>query len=638
MQKSLAATFFERAELLSDTTAVRYKDGRGPYLDLSWRQFASIVDELANGLAALGFAPKQSTAIFASNSYLWVAADFATISNGGISVPIYPTSSLSDIEFILSNSQARIIFVQNDKLLKKVLSARSQLEHLEKIVVFALPAQTSVQELGGKLGLDADSAQSLLMSVDDLRSAGRLHKAAQPALISERIKSTEPQDIATVIYTSGTTGTPKGVALTHRNISTVIHDLPGLLPISQADVYLSYLPMSHVFERVCGEFYWTHFGGVIAFAESIEMMAKNMQEVEPTMILVVPRVIDRIYAKVKSGMDGAAWRSKRLIDWSIYQGKEAIRTKASGKAVSPILSAKLWLAEKLVFSKLRQRISPRLRLVVSGGAPATPHVIEFFNAIGITTVEGYGLTETAAPATVNLQGKVKIGSVGPALPSVQVRIASDGEILLRGESIFVGYYKNAEATADAFEDGWFRTGDIGTLDHDGYLRITDRKKDLIINAAGKNIAPQRIEAVIKTVPFVTQAVVFGDKQKHLVALLTLDEVSVTEFAREKNWAFENYAELVGTAQINQYLTKELKLRSGQLADYEQIRRFCVLPGDLSVEEGELTATLKIKRNVIARRYDGLIQSLFAEEKGGADKECQSGNNPGQNRAIKSNRR
>jgi long-chain acyl-CoA synthetase len=293
------------------------------------------------------------------------------------------------------------------------------------------------------------------------------------------------------------------------------------------------------------------------------------------------------------------------------------------------------LAEKLVFQKMRQRIGARLRLVVSGGAPATPHVIEFFNAIGITTLEGYGLTETAAPATVNRIAKVKIGSVGPTLPSVQIMIAEDGEVLLQGGSIFGGYYKNAQATQDAFHQGWFKTGDIGTVDADGYLRITDRKKDLIINAAGKNIAPQRIEAVLKTVPFVTQAVVFGDKQKSLVALLTLDEHALSEFGREKGWQFDQYQDLIGSSQLNQFLRKEIQLRSGQLADYEQIRRFAVLPQDLSVDEGELTATLKIKRNVIARKYETLIHSLYKEEKAAAS---ESSSAAGIDSGVKSHRR
>ncbi len=611
--KSLAAAFFERAQLTGDKPGVRFKEGKGAYQDLSWRGFAALVREFADGLAALGLEPKNCVAIFANNSHLWVAADFATISNGAVSVPIYPTSSGSDIEYILQNSEARFVFVQNDKLLKKVLNVREQFPQIEKIIVMAEP-EKGLSAAAQTLGLTVEEAEALLLTVDQLCALGRQFAAQNPRVIDERINATSNSDLATIIYTSGTTGIPKGAELTHANVFSVIGDLVHVLPIYHEDVYLSYLPMSHVFERVCGEFYWMQSGGVIAFAESIEHMPKNLAEVEPSMMLVVPRVLDRIYGKVKSGIEGASGRRKKLIDWSIYVGKEALRARSKGDNLSPGLRAKLWLAEKLVFQKLRQRIGPKLRLVVSGGAPATPHVIEFFNAIGITTLEGYGLTETAAPATVNRMGKVKIGSVGPTLPSIQLMLGEDGEVLLRGGSIFGGYYKNSQATEDAFHQGWFKTGDIGTVDEDGYLRITDRKKDLIINAAGKNIAPQRIEAVLKTVPFVTQAVVFGDKQKSLVALITLDEHAIGEFAREKGWQFEQYQDLIAGSQLNQFLRKEIQLRSGQLADYEQIRRFCVLPQDLSVEEGELTATLKIKRNVIARKYAPLIQSLYKEEK------------------------
>jgi len=270
------------------------------------------------------------------------------------------------------------------------------------------------------------------------------------------------------------------------------------------------------------------------------------------------------------------------------------------------------LAEKLVFKKLREKIGPRLRLVVSGGAPGSANAIEFFNAVGIPTVEGYGLTETTAPATCNRPERVKIGTVGPALPSVEVKIAEDGEILLKGPSIFARYHDNPDATKAAFEDGWFRTGDIGTVDGDGYITITDRKKDLIINAAGKNIAPQRIEALLKTVPMVTQAVVFGDKQKHLVALLTLDETKCIEFATERNWPFSTFAELVELPELQKFLKREIQKLGGQLADYEQIRRFAILPEDLSVDQGELTATLKIKRNVVRNKYKSVIESLYKE--------------------------
>lgn len=608
MTQGIATRFFERAQKMGDRVGVRYKEQKSPYKSLSWTDYATLVREMAFGLAALGVDSGSSVAIFSANSIYWVAADIATICNGGISVPIYPTSSQSDIQYILENSEAQIVFVQNEELCRKVVATKKA--SINKIVLLNKPKK-SLAELTQELGLPAD--QHILASVEDILELGKKLKSENPDLIDERLSRTELSDLATIIYTSGTTGTPKGAGLTHANILSLIEAVKQVLPVDENTVYLNYLPLSHVFERVCGEFYWMTCAGEYAFAESIEAMGKNLAEVQPSMILVVPRVMDRIYSKVRIGIEGASGRRKKLINWSIAVGKQIVGKRAEGKNISAFLQAKYWLAEKLVLGKLREKIGPRLNLVVSGGAPASTEPIEFFNAIGIDTLEGYGLTETTAPACVNLRGKVKIGTVGPTLPSIDIKIGEDGEILLKGPSIFNGYYKNPEATADAFEDGWFKTGDIGEVDKDGYLKITDRKKDLIVNSAGKNIAPQRIEAILKTVPFVSQAVVFGDKQKALVALLTLDEQAATEFGREQNWEFNSYAELLKQPKLNQFLRKEIQSRSGQLADYEVVKRFAVLPDELSVDEGELTATLKIKRNVVASRYKSVIEALYKDE-------------------------
>ncbi len=610
MKQGLATKFFERAVLLSDRVAVRYRESKSPYKTMSWTDYSSLVKELAFGLAALGIDSGSSVAIFSANSITWVAADIATICNGGISVPIYPTSSQSDIQYILENSEAEIVFVQNEALCRKVLAAKAKLPALNKIVLLN-PPNKSLTELAQELGLTAD--QSLIIGVEEVLNLGRELKEEQPDVIDQRLERTELSDLATIIYTSGTTGTPKGAGLTHANILALIDSVKVTLPVDENTVYLNYLPLSHVFERVCGEFYWMTCAGEYAFAESIEAMGKNLAEVQPTMILVVPRVLDRIFSKVRIGIEGASGRRRKLINWSISVGKEVVHQRGDGKNPSPVLLAKHWLAEKLVLGKLREKIGPRLKLVVSGGAPASAQPIEFFNAIGIDTLEGYGLTETTAPVCVNRLGKVKIGTVGPTLPSVELKIAEDGEILLRGPSIFSGYFKNDQATEDAFEDGWFKTGDIGVVDRDGYLKITDRKKDLIVNSAGKNIAPQRIEAILKTVPYVSQAVVFGDKQKSLVALLTLDEQAVMDFGREQNWEFNSFTELLKQPKLNQFLRKEIQSRSGQLADYEVVKRFAVLPEELSVDEGELTATLKIKRNVISQKYKSVIEALYRDE-------------------------
>ncbi|MCC7527901.1 MAG: long-chain fatty acid--CoA ligase [Candidatus Melainabacteria bacterium] len=609
MNKSLAATFFERAELLSEREAVRYKENKSPYKSMTWTALARLVKEMAAGLTARGVEGGDRVAILSQTSHLWAAADLATISSGGVSVPIYPTSSQSDIDFILSNSGAKVVFVHGEQLLKKVLASKQ--EALTTVVLVSqLNKGRSLSEFLTEQAISPD----FVIGLEELRQLGLSELEKNPALVFERMEKIHCEDMATIIYTSGTTGTPKGVPLTHGNIVSVLDELKDVIPINENDVYLSYLPMSHVFERVCGEYYWIYSGGVCAYAEGIETMAKNMAEVKPTMILTVPRVLDKIYGKVRSGIEGASGNARKLIDWALRVGAEMVDAEAKGIAPRAGLKAKHWLAERTVFRKLRERLGPSLRLIVSGGAPATSHSIEFFNAIGITTIEGYGLTETAAPACVNLMNRKKIGTVGPALPCVEMIIADDGEILLRGSSIFKGYYGLEEATREAFIDGWFRTGDIGIVDGDGYLKITDRKKDIIVNSSGKNIAPQKIEAILKTVPFVNQAVVFGDKRKQLIALIVLDEQAITQHASDEGWNFNSFADLVEKPEVVNMLKKEIDARSKSLADYERVSNFHVLADDLSVEAGELTATLKIKRNVVANNYKSIIDRLYKEEK------------------------
>ncbi len=609
VNKSLATTFFSRAALLSDREAVRYKESKSPYKSMSWKALALLVKEMAAGLAARGVEAGDRVAILSATSHLWAAADLATISSGGVTVPIYPTSSQADIDYILSNSGAKAVFVHGEQLLKKVLHSKQ--EALKTIILVSqLNKGRSLSEFLAENEISSD----FVIGLEELRQCGLAQLESNPAIIDERMSKIQYEDMATIIYTSGTTGTPKGVPLTHGNIVSVLDELKGVIPIDENDVYLSYLPMSHVFERVCGEYYWIYSGGVCAYAEGIETMAKNMQEVKPTMILTVPRVLDKIYGKVKSGIEGASGNARKLIDWALAVGAEMVQAEANGIKPRAGLKAKHWLAEKTVFRKLRERIGPSLRLIVSGGAPATGHTIEFFNAIGITTIEGYGLTETAAPACVNLMTRKKIGTVGPALPCVEMIVADDGEILLRGTSIFKGYYGLEEATKEAFVDGWFRTGDIGIVDGDGYLKITDRKKDIIVNSSGKNIAPQKIEAILKTVPFVNQAVVFGDKKKQLVALIVLDEQALTQHASDEGWNFNSYGELVERPEVFNMLKKEIADRSKTLADFEKVSNFHVLASDLSVEAGELTATLKIKRNVVAANYKAVIDRLYKEER------------------------
>ena len=602
---NLSELFLTQAEASGQSPSIQFKENRASYKSMTWAELNTLVMEMAYGLAANGLGPGDAVGIFAPTSHLWVAADLATICNGAVSVPLYPNSSLTDIQHILNNSGASMAFVSGESLLKRLLQAKEELPSLRKI--FYIPPLSDSK-------IPADITRSgLLTSINNLRDDGKPLAAKEPDLIKKRAAAIDRDSIATIIYTSGTTGTPKGVPLTHGNILSVLCDLPDIIPLNAQDIYMSYLPLSHVFERVCGEFYWIFSGCTCAFAESIEHMAKNLGEVQPTIMLVVPRVLDRIYTKVKNGIETAGDRKKQLIKWAVGVGSEMTRLRSEDKPISITFKLKHWLAEKLVFAKLRDRIGNRLKRIISGGAPATPESIEFFNAVGITVLEGYGLTETSAPSNVNRVGKIKIGSVGPCLPCVQLKIAEDGEILLKGPSIFKGYFKDEKATAEAFVNGWFKTGDIGTVDRDGYLKITDRKKDLIINSAGKNIAPQRVENVLKTIPHVSQVVVFGDKRKHLIALFTLDQEGAFEMANEKGWRFISFEELRSSSHFNRYLKEEINSRSRNLAEYEVVRNFAVLPEDLAVENGELTATLKVKRNVVAQKFANVIDTLYRDD-------------------------
>lgn len=606
MPQSLAHLLVERVQKSGPKSAVRYKEHRSSYRDTSWEDFGRLVREMSYGLASLGLEKGGRAALLSMTSQHWVAADLSIIGCAGISVPIYPTSSSSDIEHILNNSETSFLFVHNEALLNRVLAVREKLTGIKKIILLTPPAK-------GRSLSDLNLEEGLVIGLEELLELGRALAAEKPELLQERIKDLSHDELATVIYTSGTTGIPKGVMLTHGNIISVLNDLPGLIPIGEEDTYLSFLPLSHVFERVCGEFYWVYTGATCAFAEGIEHVGKNMAEASPTIMLVVPRILDKIYSKVKAGVDGASPRSRQLIEWAIAVGKEAQSHKNESKPLRKMLQAKIWFAEKMVLSKLRDRIGANLRLVVSGGAPATPAVVEFFNAIGISVLEGYGLTETAAPTNVNLIAKNKFGTVGPTLPSVEMKVAEDGEILFKGPSVFKGYYCADEMTAEVFSDGWFHSGDIGIVDADGYLKITDRKKDIIVNSAGKNIAPQKIESSLKTIPLISQAIVFGDKRKTLVALITLEEGVSIEFARERGWSFKDFAELIESTELKKHLDKEIQEKCKEHADYERVRNFSILPQELSVEAGELTATLKIKRNVIRERYKELVESMYKDK-------------------------
>jgi long-chain acyl-CoA synthetase len=592
--------FFDRAASMGNSLAILYKDGSPEFKKMEWDKLTELCTNVAFGLLHMGVSPQDRVVIFAPNSYKWMACDIGILSIGGVSVPIYPTSSAQDVDYILHNCEASVAFVCGNQQLGKLLA--SSFPGLRKIII-----------LDKGFEYDKEKLDSSCISFDDLVANGAALAAQSPELLKQRIDNIKQDDLATLIYTSGTTGTPKGAMLTHGNILSVLSDIATIITVETHEVYLSYLPLSHVFERVAGEFYWIHSGGTFAIAESVEKFPRDFTEAQPSMLLVVPRILDRIHTKIYCNIKKASLATQLLAQWALGVGNKVVEAKSSGKDLGPWLRLQYYVAEQVVLKKIRNKIGTRLKLIVSGSAPALPEVIKFFNAVGICTLEGYGLTETTAPATVNKPDDIKLGSVGTTLKSVELKLAHDDEILVRGPSVFVGYYKNETETDKVFKDGWFHTGDIGKIDTQGHLTITDRKKDLIINAAGKNIAPQKIQALLNEIPIVFQSIVFGDRQKCLIALFTLDEVRAMELAQELGWAVADFKQLCQSKELKQYLKQQINERNKNLADYEKIRQFTVLPQGLSVEEGELTPTMKVKRAVVAERYSDLINSLYQAE-------------------------
>ncbi len=596
MPSNLAQAFFTRARQLPNMPALMFKDkGNGSaYQKMTYADFNGLVKSIFNGLKARFDLKNCACAIYSQNCLNWVASDIAVMSMGGFTVPIYPTSSNTDIDYIIDHCRPQVLFVQNVDMLKKI-EVLPSVKSVKLIVLFE-----DNQNYTNNLNLPVCNL-SQLTSENQPTDLDRI--------INDTIDNIKANDLATVIYTSGTTGCPKGVSLTHKHILSVLKCFQGIIPITKEEIYLSYLPLSHVFERICGEFYWFYAGGIYAFASGVDTVGKNIVEVEPSMLLVVPRVLEFIVAKVQSGINGAKPSLRKLIEWGINTGKENFKYKSSGKKPPMLLNLKYKIADKLVLSKLRSKISSKLRLVVSGGAAGNGSCIEFFNAIGITTIEGYGLTETCAPVTVNLPNFNKIGTVGLPLPGVELKLNNENEIMVRGDSIFSNYYNNIAATKEVIDhDGWFKTGDIGTIDQDGFVKITDRKKDLIVNSAGKNIAPQRIENELKKIDLLSQVIVFGDKQKYLGALITLKPDKLESFANDNN--LTNDKDIYKNQLLYDYIKSQIKRVCLNLADYEAVKRFYVLDHDLSVEASELTATMKVKRNVIAQKYKHIVEALF----------------------------
>jgi long-chain acyl-CoA synthetase len=586
--------FFAAIERFNSAAALQHKV-RGVWESIPHRTVLERVRRTALGLRALGIVPGDRVAILSENRPEWAIADYACITSGITDVPVYSTLPAEQIPFILNDSGAKVVFVSTPDQARKLASVRAQVPGLQYVIGFAATKED---------GCD--------MTLAELETLGaRDDSAAVATTYRDAALAVSPDALLTLIYTSGTTGTPKGVMLTHDNVHSNCIACQEMLPLRSTDVALSFLPLSHIFERMGAYFLFAN-GVSIAYAESIDTVPVNMTEVRPSIMMSVPRLYEKIHARVLENAVAGGGLKKRIFFWARNVGDQWANEKLAGREPGGLLAWQYGVATKLVFSKLKERTGGRMRGFISGGAPLSPEIAKFFYSAGLTILEGYGLTETSPVITANTMEHYRIGTVGKPIRGVEVMIAPDGEIMTRGPHVMKGYYNNPEATKEAITpDGWFHTGDIGEL-NDGFLRITDRKKDLIVTAGGKNIAPQPIETKVKMNKYVSQAVMLGDKRKFPIILVVPDWDQLDKWAASQNIVWTSRAELLAMPTIRAKMEKEVRAQLEGLASYETPKKFGWLEHDFSIERGELTPKLSVKRRVVEKSYADLIESLYSE--------------------------
>src|SRR5512141_3123965 len=591
---TLNQLFFEAAEKYRKPDALQYKVG-GKYRSISHSELVARVRHAARGLRLSGVARGDRVAILSENRPEWAIADYACLTAGLTDVPLYPTLPADQIAYILKDSGAAAIFVSTAEQAEKIVEVRSQLPALTHVISFDEVGPSADMTIAGleQRGAAAETPQSR----DDYRKGA---------------ESVEPDDLATLIYTSGTTGHPKGVMLTHNNIWSNLEAVRYKFPFEGDDVALSFLPLSHICERI-GDYLMFATGSSIAYAEGLDTVPVNMVEVRPTIVFSVPRLYEKMYARVLQNALAGGYVKKKIFFWARAVADKWADEKLAGREPHGMLARKYSIAQKLVFSKLKERTGGRLRFFVSGGAPLAPEINKFFYAAGLIILEGYGLTETSPVIGVNTPDNFRIGTIGRPVAGVEVTIAPDGEILTRGPSVMKGYFNNPQATAEAIDaEGWFHTGDIGEI-RDGFIAITDRKKDLIVTAGGKNIAPQPIENLVKTNKYVSQAVMIGDKRRFPSILIVPNFEQLESWAKKRNIIWTDRSQLLKMPTIQAKMDKEVNSKLEGLAHYEIPKKVGLLEHDFSLEKGEMTPTQKVKRRVVDKHYKDLIDSLYEDK-------------------------
>ena len=575
-----------------DRLAYRYKQD-GTWQDVTWSEQRDAVARISKGLLALGVKKGDRVAILSSTRLEWVRCDSALVNIGAVTVGIYHSSPGPDCAYIVEHSGAELMFVENVEQLKKVQACRSEMPCLRGIVLFD--------------SATADPRTGVTGWIEFLAGGSKVPDSE----IARCSWALEPDDLASLVYTSGTTGLPKGAMITHANLLFTARAAEECLGVDDSQSTLLFLPLAHVFARMI-VYLCTRLGMSIAFAEDLSKIADNLQEIRPQFIVSVPRIYEKFHERIVGSAERAGGLRAALFRWAISTGLQAVRLRVRGERVPLWLRLRIAVADGLVLRKVRDVFGGQLVWCASGAAPLNPDINEFFLACGIQLVEGLGMTENTSLSNVNRAGNIRPGTVGPVVPGVEMKLAEDGEVLFRGDNLMAGYYRDPEATAEAIDgDGWLHSGDIGEIDGDGFLRITDRKKDLIVTAGGKNVAPQKIERILRTSRFISQVVAYGDRRKFISALISLDEENIRRWAKEN--AIENsipFEKLAGLPAVRELIDSEVCERNRELASFESVKKFCILPRDLGIDTGELTPTLKPRRKVIYQKYRSLLDEMY----------------------------
>jgi long-chain acyl-CoA synthetase len=600
--KSIAEQFFKNAKIDPAKALFKNKEN-GVWKSVPWSAVNEAVVEIANGFLSIGLELGDRVSILSDNSLGWIYSDIGNLAAGGVTVTIYPSNLPHEVEYIVNNSGSNIIVISGQIQYDKLTKRAENMPTLKKII--------SIEDIGSP----ADD----VMSLDKLRELGKAYMSENPDALSERMAQIKKDQLATMVYTSGTTGPPKGAMISHGNVLAVYVAINEILELDpDYDTTLSILPYAHVYERIGGIFTGIFNNITICMCEGLDKIADNVTETRPTFILGAPRLYEKMYAGILKNIESQSPLKKKLFYWAMSVGAEVSPYKLEQKPVPGLLSLKHKIADALIFSKIKNKFGGRIRFFVSAAAPISKDIIEFFHCLDILIVEGWGMTETAAPSTVNRPESIKFGSVGQILKGCQIKIADDGEIMVKGENVFMGYYSKDGPIRNEFsDDGWFHTGDVGKLDEDGFLYITDRKKDIIITAGGKNISPQNVENTLKTDLYISEALVFGDRKKFLSAMITCDEEALIEWAKKEGISFSEFADLSQKSEVKELVESRIAKINKNLPKHETIKKINILDRQFEAEKGEITPTMKLKRKALYEKFEDVFDEMYKGLKDGA---------------------